>query len=108
MGVLHQPHSMNAKLKRASRLVVLPDYQGIGIGGKFLDIIAQYYTKQGFDFTIVTSAKNLIMKLSKSDDWSMYRLGTNKSSTSTKAIDHKRSSIRDLCKTAGFKYKKRG
>ena len=47
MGVLHQPHGKNAKLKRVSRLVVLPDYQGIGIGYLFLTEIAKQYVSQG-------------------------------------------------------------
>ena len=42
MGVLHQPHGINKKIKRVCRLVVLPDYQGIGIATRFLKIIAEY------------------------------------------------------------------
>jgi GNAT superfamily N-acetyltransferase len=105
MGVLHQPHGINTKIKRVSRLVVLPDYQGVGIGYKFLNVIAKLYTSQGFDFTIVTSAKNLIMKLSKSPQWAMYRLGTSNCSSPKSKIDFNRASARSLCKTAGFKYR---
>lgn len=104
MGVLHQPHGGNPRIKRVSRLVVLPDYQGIGIGYRFLKIIAEVYHKQGFDFTIVTSAKNLVMRLHKSEHWKMYRLGVTQPSTDKSAIDYKRKSQRNMCKTAGFKY----
>lgn len=52
-----------------SRLVILPDYQGIGLGIKFLTIIAEKYKKMGFQFDIVTSAKNMIMGLSKNKKW---------------------------------------
>lgn len=45
-AVLHQPHPINKKLKRVSRLVILPDYQGIGLGTKFLNEIAKIYIKQ--------------------------------------------------------------
>lgn len=103
-GVLHQPHSVNKKLKRCSRLVILPDYQGIGLGYKFLNIVADIYARQGFDFTIVTSAKNFIMKLSKSDKWKMIRIGYNKYSSKKNARDYKRKSMRNNCKTASFKY----
>lgn len=106
MGVLHQPHGVNKKIKRVSRMVILPDYQGIGLGYKFLNAIAKYYTSQGFTFSIVTSAKNLITKLYNSPDWVMIRIGVNKCSSSKSAIDFNRASIRDRCKTASFKYKK--
>ena len=105
MGVLHQPHGVNKKIKRVSRMVVLPDYQGIGIGYKFLRCVAQYYTQFGYDFTIVTSAKNLIFKLSKSNEWRMIRLGYNKCSSAKSAIDYQRASMRDKCKTASFMFK---
>ena len=77
MGVLHQP-STNKKIKRVTRLVILPDYQGIGLGTKFLNEIAKIYIKQGYDFSIVTSAKNLINSLRKSKDWCLIRYNKSK------------------------------
>lgn len=103
MGVLHQPHGVNRKLKRVSRLVILPDYQGIGLGYKFLNMVAELYTAQGFDFTIVTSAKNLVQKLYNSNDWTMIRLSAKKCSSSKSSIDFMRPSMRSNCKTASFK-----
>lgn len=105
MGVLHQPHNINKKIKRVSRLVILPDYQGIGLGYRFLEIIAKQYTERGFDFTIVTSAKNLICKLARSPQWKMYSMSAHAPSKNKKAIDYKRDSLRSNCKTASFKYK---
>lgn len=61
-----------------SRLVILPDYQGIGLGIKFLTIIAEKYKKMGFEFDIVTSAKNMIMGLSKNKKWRFSRYSVNK------------------------------
>lgn len=61
-----------------SRLVILPDYQGIGLGIKFLTIIAEKYKKMGFEFDIVTSAKNMIMGLSKNKKWRFVRYSVNK------------------------------
>ena len=104
MGVLHQPHSSNKKIKRVSRLVILPDYQGIGLGYKFLNSVAKKYSQYGYDFSIVTSAKNLIMKLYESNYWRLNRLSITKSSSSKDALDFKRSSIRAKCKTASFFY----
>jgi GNAT superfamily N-acetyltransferase len=47
---------MRAKYYRVSRLVVLPDYQGIGVGSRLLNFIAKLYTSQTkMPFYILTS-----------------------------------------------------
>ena len=104
-GVLHQPHNKVANIKRVARIVVLPDYQGIGIGTKFLETVGDIYIKQGYRFSIVTSAKNMIYALRKNAKWAMIRYSVNKSSTNEKAIDYKRDTIRNNCKTASFLYR---
>jgi GNAT superfamily N-acetyltransferase len=46
---------------RVSRLVVLPDYQGIGLGKRLLNFIAKLYTSQiNLPFYLVTSNPQLI------------------------------------------------
>lgn len=105
MGVLHQPHGKRRNIKRCSRLVILPDYQGIGLGTKFLNFIAQKYVDEGFQFSIVTSAKNMIFALNKSEKWKMIRWSNNHCSSIKSGIDYQRTSIRTNCKTASFFYK---
>lgn len=68
-AVLHFPHPHNAKLKHCHRLVILPDYQGIGLGIKFLSEVAKLYAEQGFDFSITTSARNLMQGLNRRKEW---------------------------------------
>jgi GNAT superfamily N-acetyltransferase len=106
IGVLHQPHGVNKKIKRVSRLVILPDYQGIGLGTKFLNIIAKHYVKMGFDFSIKTSAKNLINALKRSENWVFTSYGKSNCASVKSAIDYKRKSLRKDSKTASFFYKK--
>jgi len=77
LGVIHFP-SLNKRLKKCSRLVILPDYQGIGLGVKFLEEIAKIYKKQNFDFAITTTAKNLVNSLCKNDNWMLTRYGIKK------------------------------
>lgn len=77
-AVCHQPHPKNKKIKRVHRLVILPDYQGIGLETKFLDAIAKHYFKMGYDFSITTSAKNLILALNKSENWKCTQFSGNK------------------------------
>ena len=103
-AVLHQPHGKNAKLKRCSRLVILPDYQGIGLGTRFLNIVAEHYKQLGFDFRIVTSAKNMIHALNKSDRWVLTRYSANRCASKSSAIDFNRKSMRSNCKTGGYRY----
>lgn len=52
---------MKAKYYRVSRLVVLPDYQGIGVGKRLLNFIADLYTSQTkMPFYILTSNPQII------------------------------------------------
>jgi GNAT superfamily N-acetyltransferase len=52
---------MRANYFRVSRLVVLPDYQGIGIGKHLLNFIAELYTSQlNLPFYLVTSNPQLV------------------------------------------------
>lgn len=101
-AVLHQPNSKTLNIKRCSRLVILPDYQGIGLGTRFLSYIANYYFEQKYQFTIVTSAKNMIYALDKSKYWEIIRYGKSNKPT-TECIEKNRE-IRDKVVTASFKY----
>lgn len=106
IGVLHFPHPRNKKIKTISRLCVLPDYQGIGLGKKFLSLIAKKYADEGFDVKITTSAKNLIYSLRKDQNWIMQRYSTNKKSeTKNRAVRGMTNTVRDNCKTASFFFK---
>ena len=80
----------------------MPDYQGIGLGKKFLEFIAEKYVNHGYDFSIKTSAKNLINALRKSNKWAMISYGTSNCTSNKSAIDYKRKSLRSNCKTASF------
>lgn len=82
------------------RLVILPDYQGIGLGTKLLNKVAEIYTN--FDFTIITSAKNLINALNKDENWYFKRYGRKKFNKSMKKELQK--SFRGNVKTASFLY----
>lgn len=82
------------------RLVILPDYQGIGLGTKLLNKVAEIYTN--FDFTIITSAKNLINALNKDENWYFKRYGRKKFNKSMKKELQK--SFRRNVKTASFLY----
>jgi GNAT superfamily N-acetyltransferase len=51
---------MKSNYFRVSRLVVLPDYQGVGIGKRLLNFIAELYTSQlDLPFYILTTNPQL-------------------------------------------------
>jgi GNAT superfamily N-acetyltransferase len=60
---------------RVSRLVVLPDYQGVGVGTRFLTALAEYWTaKTGTPLFITTSNPQLRSLIGKGR-WRLTRIG---------------------------------
>ena len=101
-AVIHFPHPKNPKIKKCHRIVILPDYQGIGLGTKFLECVAKIYVDMGFQFNITTSARNFIIKLNKSPNWYFFDFGMHKKSVTLDKAFQK--SQRNKCKTASFRY----
>jgi len=65
---------MKVKYYRVSRLVVLPDYQGIGVGKRLLNFIAELYSSQTkMPFYILTSNPQIIRGAMK--NWTVTRFG---------------------------------
>jgi ABC-type lipoprotein export system ATPase subunit/predicted acetyltransferase len=62
-SILHLPHPVTKNIKKIHRLVVIPDYQGAGIGISFVNYIANIYKKRGFVVSLVTSQLNLTKSL---------------------------------------------
>ena len=69
LSVLHFPHPKTKNIKKVHRLVILPDYQGLGFGIKFLNEVGKFYKNNKQIFSIVTSAPSLIFSLKKSKNW---------------------------------------
>ena len=65
---------MKVKYYRVGRLVVLPDYQGIGVGKRLLDFVAKlYYSQTKLPFYILTSNPQIVRgNLTK---WKITRFG---------------------------------
>lgn len=72
-GIIHFP--MQKGKKRVHRLVVLPDYQGIGIGTKFIKEIAKIINKRGFELNLTTTTPALVGALRKDKEWILARYG---------------------------------
>jgi len=74
-SVIHFPHPSCAKMKREHRTVVLPDFQGIGIGNRLSEFIAQKYTREGWRFISSSSNPAMIRHRSRSPLWKLRRFG---------------------------------
>jgi GNAT superfamily N-acetyltransferase len=65
---------MRTRYYRVSRLVVLPDYQGIGVGKRLLNFVAELYTSQTkIPFCILTSNPQVIR--GNMENWRITRFG---------------------------------
>src|SRR5665647_2466441 len=65
---------MKSRYYRVTRLVVLPDYQGIGVGKRLLDFVAKLYVSQTkVPFYILTSNPQIIR--GNMENWKIIRYG---------------------------------
>lgn len=102
-SILHFPHPHIKNMKKVHRLVIKPDYQGIGLGGRFLDYIANIYKKDNFRFTIVTSQPSLVFGLLKNNKWAMTRKPSRLKDSAKSGILAGTTSDKRL--TASFEFK---
>ena len=100
VSVLPFPHPKVKNRYREHRIVVLPDFQGIGVGVLMTDWIAEYYKKNGKTMICTTSAPSLIHARRKSKKWALTHFG-RKADKGTNSIMNTTS--RDRI-TASFQY----
>ena len=81
IAIIHQPHPINARIKRVHRLVTLPDYQGIGLGKLLLESVGGIYKEKGFFYHIITSNPSLMYYFNNSNKWLLYHKGRYKKHT---------------------------
>jgi GNAT superfamily N-acetyltransferase len=74
-AVLHFPHANEDRFKREHRIVVLPDYQGIGIGNRLSEHLGRLYTAQGYRYISTTSNPAMIWHRHRSLLWRTNRFG---------------------------------
>ena len=99
-SILHFPHKIK-NFKKIHRLVIKPDYQGIGLGNMFLSEIAKKYTKDKFRVRLVTGSPSLIWSLKK-HGWMMVRKPSSMKSSQKHNNMHRSTSQNRL--TASFEY----
>jgi len=70
-GVLHRPHSKVDDIKGLSRLVTLPDYQGLGLAMVLADKLGETYKAAGYRFHTYPAHPALVRAFDKSPCWVM-------------------------------------
>lgn len=75
-GIIQFP--MQKGKKRVHRLVVLPDYQGVGIGTAFINAVGEIVAQEGFELNLTTTTPALVGALRKSPLWVLARYGREK------------------------------
>jgi len=66
---LHQPHAKVRNIKIAHRLVILPDFQGLGLGPIFAEWLGGYLRERGYRLHFAISQPVLIRAFTRSPRW---------------------------------------
>ena len=69
------PHPKRKNVWKEHRTVILPDYQGIGIGTKFTNFIAERFKKDGKSYISTTSNPSMIFARKSDPKWIVTRIG---------------------------------
>jgi GNAT superfamily N-acetyltransferase len=67
------PHAKVKNLMMAHRLVVHPDYQGLGIGGRFADWTGAYLRSKGYRYRFCIASPVMINMFANSKKWALVR-----------------------------------
>lgn len=70
-GMLHRPHPMVRNLVGCSRLVTLPDFQGLGLAFALIDRVASAYLALGYRTHTYPAHPSLVRAFDRSTAWSL-------------------------------------
>lgn len=88
-AVLHRPIGgavpVKNNIKACSRLVTLPDYQGLGLGSILNETIGSAYTTLGYRYRVYPAHPALISQRVKSPNWMMVKKPGYKNVTKQKS-----------------------
>lgn len=70
---IHFPHPRVKDVKHGHRLVVLPDYQGLGIGGRMDDWLGHHLWKAGYRYVNVVAHPAMVAYYQRSPRWKCMR-----------------------------------
>lgn len=95
-------HPRIKNCKRGHRFIVLPEYQGVGIGKTLLNYVAEYYKSQGVEFRFTTSTPAIVYPLKSDNKWMCISYGRVKQLNSKEKSFNKTLSLNRI--TTAWKY----
>ena len=106
---IHQPHPTQRNIKLGHRLVVLPDFQGMGIGVAFDEWLGQWLYESGQRYHNVVSHPAIVAGYLRSSRWRCYfkpsnRLPSGAGGVRARASLRSRQSRGRRANTYGFEY----
>lgn len=94
---MHFPHAKTRNIKMAHRTVVLPDWQGLGIGGRMAEWLGQYLYERGYRYHHSIAHPAVIAYCARSPRWREIGGRRQITTTSTSPSLRKRAlSVRQL------------
>ena len=105
LAIARFPHPQAKDIMTISRIVIVPEFQGFGIGIKFMNEIAKLYN--GNRIRITTSLKPFMIALNKSKNWICVRNGRVGSGSGSGLLHNKLNTEKTSYNriTATFQYK---
>jgi len=89
LGMIHFPHSSRKNIKRVSRIVTLPEWQGMGLAFILSDAVASAYSALGYEVRNYPGHPSYIRSLQKSDNWMCVRSNQKAQSAPSKTSGRK-------------------
>tara|TARA_R110000868_G_scaffold25277_7_gene98621 strand:+ start:624 stop:1010 length:387 start_codon:yes stop_codon:yes gene_type:complete len=74
-SIIHFPHPKVRNFKRGHRLVVLPEYQGLGIGHVLSTHVCNHYHEQGYRVVITSNTRSLLKQRQSDKRWRVTHAG---------------------------------
>jgi hypothetical protein len=75
---IHFPHPKIKNMKRGHRLVILPQFQGLGLGILLSSWVGNYYVSKGLRFRATTAHPSLIYQRLRTPNWTFVHKKDNK------------------------------
>jgi len=100
-AVINFPHPKIKPMWKIHRIVVLPDYQGIGIATKMLDFIGDIYNSKKEYIGITTSLNGFAKNLIRKNKWILINAGKKNENSNMKSLNKTSSCNRN---TYSFRY----
>ena len=103
-AILPFPHPHLKNVWKEHRTVVLPDYQGFGLGNRLSEHVGDLLLREGKRYTSVTSHPAMIHYRAKSKKWIMKRGPSHLAAPGAKAKTQNSKNISIMRLTASFEY----